>query len=244
MRFECWSSCKPGSARGQRGAHADRFIAPAQSVSGPWPETSGGVGHECVSIFRDLNPTRWRQLNQIPSHCSRDSAGEIERRATELSLHGRINYVYRRQQEYLQAGRTWGAEHAGVLRPVPWPTFPPSSDCTSRCRFIPAAWAFSPATTSRAHRTSTYPLSHWLVLWQGYFLQRLDQSGWQCEEYCRPISTNVPCSLHRTKWRAVAVEIETRGGSIRAKVWRIKVGRCDLLLLDSNVEATLRKTAN
>ncbi len=34
----------------------------------------------------------------------------------------------------------------------------------------------------------------------------------------------------------VTIQIETRGGSIRAKVWRVKVGRCDLLLLDSNVE--------
>ncbi len=34
----------------------------------------------------------------------------------------------------------------------------------------------------------------------------------------------------------VAIQIETRSGSIRAKVWRVKVGRCDLLLLDSNVE--------
>jgi starch phosphorylase len=34
----------------------------------------------------------------------------------------------------------------------------------------------------------------------------------------------------------VVVEIQTRNGSIRAKVWRAKVGRCDLLLLDSNVE--------
>ncbi len=34
----------------------------------------------------------------------------------------------------------------------------------------------------------------------------------------------------------VTVEIETRRGSIRAKVWRVKVGRCDLLLLDSNVD--------
>ena len=33
----------------------------------------------------------------------------------------------------------------------------------------------------------------------------------------------------------VVVEIATRGSSIRAKVWRVKVGRCDLLLLDSNV---------
>src|SRR5438445_6440141 len=34
----------------------------------------------------------------------------------------------------------------------------------------------------------------------------------------------------------VTVQIETRSGAIRAKVWRMKVGRCDLLLLDSNVE--------
>src|SRR5436305_4906760 len=34
----------------------------------------------------------------------------------------------------------------------------------------------------------------------------------------------------------VMLQIETRGGCIRAKVWRMKVGRCDLLLLDSNVD--------
>jgi starch phosphorylase len=33
----------------------------------------------------------------------------------------------------------------------------------------------------------------------------------------------------------VTVQIETRSGSLRAKVWRLRVGRCDLLLLDSNV---------
>src|ERR1700726_5060097 len=38
------------------------------------------------------------------------------------------------------------------------------------------------------------------------------------------------------KGEPVTVQIETRGGAIRAKVWRIKVGRCDLLLLDSNIE--------
>ena len=31
------------------------------------------------------------------------------------------------------------------------------------------------------------------------------------------------------------MEIDTRSGSLRAKVWRLRVGRCDLLLLDSNV---------
>ena len=36
--------------------------------------------------------------------------------------------------------------------------------------------------------------------------------------------------------RPVTVQTETRSGAIRAKVWRLKVGRCDLLLLDSNVD--------
>jgi starch phosphorylase len=39
-----------------------------------------------------------------------------------------------------------------------------------------------------------------------------------------------------TGGQPVMVEIETRSGKIRTKVWRMKVGRCDLLLLDSNVE--------
>jgi starch phosphorylase len=38
-----------------------------------------------------------------------------------------------------------------------------------------------------------------------------------------------------TNGEPVVVEIATRSGIIRAKVWRVKVGRIDLLLLDSNV---------
>jgi len=38
-----------------------------------------------------------------------------------------------------------------------------------------------------------------------------------------------------TNGEPVVVQIETRNGAIRARVWRLKVGRCDLLLLDSNV---------
>ena len=81
----------------------DRFIAPAQerlwsvarNLSWCWD-------YDCISLFRDLNPTRWWQLNQNPIALLNEiPLGEIERRATELGLHSRINYVYRRQQEYL-----------------------------------------------------------------------------------------------------------------------------------------------
>jgi starch phosphorylase len=38
------------------------------------------------------------------------------------------------------------------------------------------------------------------------------------------------------KGEPITVHIQTRGASIAAKVWRVKVGRIDLLLLDSNVD--------
>src|SRR6204780_5678843 len=72
---------------------------------------------------------------------------------------------------------------------------------------------------------------------QGYFRQRLDINGWQQEEY---LLTDVNQLAREPaigkSGGPVTVQIETRSGAIRAKVWRVKVGRCDLLLLNSDVE--------
>ncbi|HET6878773.1 MAG TPA: DUF3417 domain-containing protein, partial [Pirellulales bacterium] len=48
------------------------------------------------------------------------SLADLEQRAQEMVLHGRINHAYRRLQEYCAARNTWGSRHAGVLwaRPV------------------------------------------------------------------------------------------------------------------------------
>jgi len=218
----------------------DRFIAPAQERL--WALARNlwwSWDHECVSIFRDLNPARWRQLNQNPiALLSEIPLGEIERRATELSLHGRINYVYRRQQEYLQTDRTWGAEHAGVLRPRPVAYFSAEFGLHESLPIYSGGLGVLSGDHIKSASDLDIPLiGIGLFYGQGYFLQRLDQSGWQCEEY---LQTNInECPMQPAigqNGEPVAVEIETRGGSIRAKVWRVKVGRCDLLLLDSNVE--------
>ncbi len=72
---------------------------------------------------------------------------------------------------------------------------------------------------------------------QGYFRQRLDRNGWQQEEYLATDVTQLPLEVAIGKnGRPVVVKIDTRNGSIYAKVWRVAVGRCDLFLLDSDVE--------
>ena len=217
----------------------DRFIGPAQERL--WALARNlwwSWDPDCISLFRDLNPTRWRQLNQNPiALLSEMPLGEIERRATELVLHSRINYVYRRQQEYLHADRTWGAGNAGVLRPRPVAYFSAEFGLHESLPIYSGGLGVLAGDHIKSASDLDIPLiGIGLFYGQGYFLQRLDQSGWQQEEYLETDINQLPMepAIGRNG-EPVAVEIETRGGLIRAKVWRLKVGRCDLLLLDSNV---------
>jgi glycogen phosphorylase len=217
----------------------DRFIAPAQEKL--W-ELARNVwwswDHDCVSLFRDLNPTRFRQLNQNPiSLLNEMPLGEIDRRAGELLLHSRINYVFRRQQEYLNADRTWGANHAGVLRTRPVAYFSAEFGLHESLPIYSGGLGVLAGDHIKSASDLGIPLiGIGLFYGQGYFLQRLDVSGWQREEYLQTDVNQLPMQpAIGVNGEPVVVEIATRGCAIRAKVWRVKVGRCDLLLLDSNV---------
>src|SRR5689334_15335526 len=74
----------------------DRFIAPAQERL--WSLARNlwwSWDHDTTSLFRDLDPLRWRQLHHNPvALLSEIPLPEMERRARELVLHSRINYAY------------------------------------------------------------------------------------------------------------------------------------------------------
>jgi starch phosphorylase len=218
----------------------DRFIAPAQerlwslarNVWWSWD-------HDSTSLFRDLDPARWSELNHNPvSMLSELPSAEIERRAGELVLHSRINYAYRRQLEYLEADRTWGTRHAGVLRPRPVAYFSAEFGLHESIPEYSGGLGVLAGDHIKSASDLGIPLvGVGLFYGQGYFRQSLDADGWQQEEYLQTNVTHMPMEpAIGVHGEAVTVQIETRGGLIRAKVWRMKVGRCDLLLLDSNVE--------
>ncbi len=218
----------------------DRFIAPAQERL--WSLARNlwwSWDPDCVSLFRDLDPVRWRSLNQNPISLLNDMPlGEIERRAAELVLHSRINYVYRRQQEYLLSDRTWGAGNAGVLRPRPVAYFSAEFGLHESLPIYSGGLGVLAGDHIKSASDLGIPLvGVGLFYGQGYFLQRLDENGWQREHYLETDVNQLPMQpAIGADGKPVVVEIKTRGGTIRAKVWRVKVGRCDLLLLDSNVE--------
>jgi len=218
----------------------DRFIAPAQERL--WSLARNlwwSWDNESTSLFRDLDPVRWRQLNHNPVALLNEMPlATLERRAGELVLHGRINYAYRRQQEYLQADRTWGATHAGVLRPRPVAYFSAEFGIHESLPVYSGGLGVLAGDHIKSASDLDIPLiGIGLFYGQGYFRQRLDKNSWQQEEYLLTDLNQLPMELAiGTNGQPVNVQIETRSGCILAKVWRVKVGRCDLLLLDSNVE--------
>jgi len=218
----------------------DRFIATAQERL--WSLARNlwwSWDHDTASLFRDLDPVRWRQLNQNPvSLLAELPLAKLERRAAELVLHSRINYAYRRLQEYLHADRTWGTRHAGVLRPRPVAYFSAEFGIHESLPVYSGGLGVLAGDHIKSASDLAIPLvGVGLFYGQGYFRQRLDRDGWQQEEYLETDVNQLPLELAIGKnGRPVAVQIGTRNGSIHAKVWRVAVGRCDLFLLDSDVE--------
>ncbi|MDP9160561.1 MAG: DUF3417 domain-containing protein, partial [Acidobacteriota bacterium] len=173
----------------------DRFIAPAQERL--WALARNlwwSWDHDTSSLFRDLDPVRWRELNHNPvSLLSEIPLAGIERRAREAVLHSRINYAYRRQREYLAEERTWGARHAAILRPRPVAYF--SAEFGLHVS-IPE-YSGGLGVLAGDHIKSASDLSIPLVgiglfYGQGYFRQRLNQEGWQQEEYIQTDVNQMP----------------------------------------------------
>ena len=218
----------------------DRFIAPLQERL--WALARNlwwSWDHNSSSLFLDLDPARWNELNHNPVALLGElPLAKLETRAAELMLHSRVNYAYRRLLEYLEADRTWGTRHAGVLRPHPVAYFSAEFGLHESLPVYSGGLGVLAGDHIKSASDLDIPLvGIGLFYGQGYFRQRLDGNGWQREEYLKTDVNQMAMEVAIGKdGRPVVVEIETRSGRIRAKVWRVEVGRRDLLLLDSDVE--------
>src|SRR5438477_1446522 len=198
----------------------DRFIAPiqerlwslARNVWWCWD-------HDTSSLFRDLDPIRWRELNHNPvALLSEIPLAVIERRARELVLHSRINYAYRRQREYLDVDRTWGARHAGILRPRPVAYFSAEFGLhVSIPEYSGGLGVLAGDHIKSASDLGIPLIGIGLFYGQGYFRQRLDRNGWQQEEYIQTDVSQLPMQeAIGQNGVPVTVQIVTLVGDIRA----------------------------
>ncbi len=181
-RTKCGCSSRPArnwrrsSAKPERWANSSRrrirrLCALAQNLWWSWDD-------DCDSLFRELDPILWREVDHNPiALLQQMPIDKLEERAGQLVLHSRINYAYRRMQEYLAVEANLGQRvMPACCGPGRWPISRLNSASTNRCRFIPAAWGCWPATISKRASDLNIPLvGIGLYYDQGYFRQRLDR---------------------------------------------------------------------
>ena len=219
-------------ARGQLAAPAhQRLSALAQNLWWSWdPDTT--------SLFREIDPALWRALDNNPvALLQQIGIDTLEERASQLALHSRINYAYRRFHEYLNATHTWGARHAGVLWSRPVAYFSAEFGIHESLPIYSGGLGILAGDHVKSASDLGIPLiGVGLYYDQGYFRQQLDLNGWQHEDYITVDHRALPIRPAISRGAPVTVSVETRTGTIGARVWQLAVGRNTLFLLDSDVD--------
>jgi len=217
----------------------EQFVAPAHQRLGALAQNLWwSWDSETVSLFRQLDPALWRELDNNPvALLQQIPVDTLEERASELALHSRINYAYRRMQEYLHSTHTWGARHAGVLWARPVAYFSAEFGLHESLPIYSGGLGILAGDHLKSASDLGIPLvGVGLYYDQGYFRQRLDRNGCQNEDYIDVDHRQLPIQPARSKGAPITIAIETRTGTIGARVWQLSVGRNTLLLLDSNVD--------
>jgi starch phosphorylase len=213
----------------------ERLRALAQNLWWSWD-------NDTTALFREIDPVLWREVDHNPIALLRQiPLDKLEERASQLVLHSRINYAYRRMQEYLRSTHTWAARHAGVLWARPVAYFSAEFGLHESIPIYSGGLGILSGDHIKAASDLGIPLiGIGLFYDQGYFKQRLDVEGCQQEEYIDVDNRLLPIApATRPDGTPITVKIETRTGTIAARVWTLGVGRSTLLLLDSDVEGNL-----
>jgi len=209
----------------------ERLLALAQNLWWTWHP-------EVINIFTDLDPHLWRQMDHNPiAFLNQISSEKIEERAAELVLHSRINYAFRRLNEYLEKDRTWGAIYCGNLNENPIVYLSTEFGLHESVPIYSGGLGILAGDHLKSASDMGIPLlGIGLLYHQGYFSQRLNKDGWQEEDYTNLDISRLPLqTVKNHDGQPLTVQVDTRNGFIRAQVWRVQVGRIRLLLLDSNV---------
>lgn len=194
---------------------------------------------EVNNLFRDIDPIRWRQVDHNPIALLREFTPErLAVRASEMVLHSRVNYAYRRLQEYLTGSNTWALTHAGVLGARPVAYFSAEFGIHESLPIYSGGLGVLSGDHIKSASGLGVPLvGIGLYYSHGYFKQHLDPDGYQREEYIETKVQNLPIEAARgPDGQPITVTIDTRDGRLLARVQLMRVGRVKLYLLDCNIE--------
>ncbi len=195
---------------------------------------------EVRDIFRDLNPTLWREKSYNPlSFLDNLSDEYLAKRVKTMALRSRITRAHYVLRDYLDDTDTWGHRHVRSLRVRPVAYFSMEFGLHESLRIYSGGLGVLAGDHLKGASDLDVPLIGVGMLYaKGYFNQTLDINGWQQEHYFDADVTRLPVELaHGTDGKPLRIILRTNhDDEIHVQAWTARVGRCHLILLDTNVD--------
>jgi starch phosphorylase len=202
---------------------------------------------ELVRVFRDIDPALWRAVNHNPVEFLERLAEEvIDRSSRDPKMVSRLDRALEDVQNYLEAGEVWGAWYAGPLRARPIAYFSAEFALHESLPIYSGGLGVLAGDHLKAASDLGIPMvGVGLAYTHGYFEQSLDSDGWQQEHYFSSSETILPLEEAKDDYgQPIRIAIDTESYQIWVGIWKVRVGRNLLLLLDTNVEGNSEQDRN
>ena len=166
-------------------------------------------------------------------------AEQIDRLSKDAALRARVDTAHRELKEYLDEPRTWASIHAAPLRVRPVAYFSAEFGIHESLPIYSGGLGVLAGDHLKSASDLGLPLvAVGLFYRESYFRQRIDREGHQHAEWVRSPAETLPTAPARTPGgKPIVVEIPISASeTLLAQVWEVRVGRNQLLLLDTDVD--------
>ncbi|MBC8134080.1 MAG: alpha-glucan family phosphorylase [Deltaproteobacteria bacterium] len=193
-----------------------------------------------IKLFRDMDPDGFRTSNHNPVLMLAQFAPEqVDRLSKDAALRARVDAAHRELVLYLDEPRTWASVHAAPLRVRPVAYFSAEFGIHESLPIYSGGLGVLAGDHLKTASDLGLPLvAVGLFYRESYFRQRIDRQGNQHAEWVRSPAEALPAAPALTPaGRPIVVEIPISASeTLLAQVWEIRVGRNQLLLLDTDLD--------
>jgi starch phosphorylase len=214
-------------------------LAPADSLRERLAELAGNLrwtwSGEFDPLFREIDLDLWRRVNHNPTaFLAEVEAARLERPAADAAYRERLEAACATLRAYLASRRHWASRNAPVLAQRTVAYF--SAEFGLHESLPIYSGGLGILAGDHLKSSSDLGLPIWgvsLLYRQGYFSQRIDADGRQQEEYSELDLARVPLEpVLDSRGQRLTLHITTPYGPLPVHLWRARVGRAHLLLLD------------
>jgi starch phosphorylase len=193
---------------------------------------------EAVQLFIRLSPDLWEKSYQNPVLMLGSlSQEELEEAARDDSFVANVRRVHQSLIDYLKTPG-WFREAQGGEEGCRIAYFSCEFGIDEGLPIYSGGLGVLSGDTLKSASDLGLPLVGVGLLYQkGYFRQILSLDGWQQELYPDNDWYNMPVTIERdSQGKALRIEVDMAGEKVRARIWRVQIGRIPLYLLDTNME--------